>query len=280
MTSWLRSSRPGGWTRDIVLLLAAASSILIPPACASQQPFLPVQTAQPIARRRDAAAGSGLLKRQEGCIPNFYSCASQGNDFAGVCCQIGQSCTRDAGQNPACCPANAVCTGTAPASFVTPGPAQTAVSFVANPYFSFPYIATYFDNPGDCSAAVTQCGNNYQACTSQLGGQGGFGVTIVVPGGAGTTVTGGGQANLGPVSATSICMHILSISPSQKHASPRVLSSVACNDLRVDMCTMTGTTTGGFYFGTGNGAAMPTAAPACLGAMVAGVAGLAVMNGF
>lgn len=58
------------------------------------------------------------------------------------------------------------------------------------------------------------------------------------------------------------------------------LSSLACNGLRVDMCTMTGTTAGGFYFGTGNVAARPTAAPACLGAMVAGVAGLAVMNGF
>lgn len=44
------------------------------------------------------------------------------------------------------------------------------------------------------------------------------------------------------------------------------------------MCTMTGTNSGGFYFGTGNVAARPTAA--CLGAVVAGVAGLAVMNGF
>lgn len=110
---------------------------------------------------------------------------------------------------------SAVCTGTAPASFVTPGPAATtAVSYVSNTYFSFPYIATYFANPGHCSAAVSQCSANYAACTAQLQGQGGaggagYGVTIVVPGGGGTTVAaGGGGATYNSASATSVCKGI------------------------------------------------------------------------
>jgi hypothetical protein len=103
---------------------------------------------------------------------------------------------------------SAVCTGTAPASFVSPGPTATAVSYVPNAYFSFHYIATYFDNGGYCSAAVSQCSANYAACTSQLGGGAagaGYPVTIVVPGGGGTTVTAGAGATVGAASATSIC---------------------------------------------------------------------------
>jgi hypothetical protein len=59
------------------------------------------------------------------------------------------------------------------------------------------------------------------------------------------------------------------------------LSSAACSGLQSSMCTMSGTTADGFYFGTesGNGAARPTAA-ACaglVGAIVAGVAGLGIL---
>ena len=105
--------------------------------------------------------------------------------------------------------ASAVCTGTAPASFVTPIPTAAPVSFVVNPYFSFPYVATSFGNPGPCSPAVSQCRANYAACTGQLDGQalsGSYGVTIVVPGNGGTTVVGGGGGiTYNPASATSIC---------------------------------------------------------------------------
>jgi outer membrane lipoprotein SlyB len=60
------------------------------------------------------------------------------------------------------------------------------------------------------------------------------------------------------------------------------LSSVACGDLQPSMCTMTGTSAGGFYFGTdsGNAAARPTGAAACaglVGAVAAGVAGLGLL---
>ncbi|KAK3310308.1 uncharacterized protein B0T15DRAFT_32653 [Chaetomium strumarium] len=222
------------------------------------QPFRPVETAAAIAKR-------------QGCLPDFFSCADQGAAFSNVCCQNGQRCQLDANNNPACCPGGAVCTGTAPASFVTPSPATaTAVSYVSNPYFSFPYIATYFANPGYCSAAVSQCSANYAACTSQLGGPsagGGYAVTIVVPGGGGTTVTAGASATVGVASATSICSS---------------LSSAACSGLQASMCTLSGTSASGFYFGTesGNFAARPTAAAGCaglVGAVAAGVAGLGII---
>ncbi|KAL2255990.1 hypothetical protein VTK26DRAFT_2381 [Humicola hyalothermophila] len=236
--------------RDLLLVSTAWVSTV----CASLQPFLPAETAGAIAKRQE-------------CIPNFYSCADQGDAFIGVCCQNGQRCALDADNNPACCPAGAVCTGTAPASFATPRPATTAASYVPNPYFSFPYVATYFANRDHCSAAISQCSSNYEACTAQLGGGqdgGGYAVTIVVPGGGGTTVAAAAGGAVGAASATSICSS---------------LSSAACGRLQPDMCTLTDTSAAGFYFGTENAAARPTMA-ACAGVAgavaAAGVAGLGI----
>lgn len=94
-----------------------------------------------------------------------------------------------------------------------PAATTTVVSYVPNVYFSFPYIATYFANPGFCSAAVSQCSANYAACTDHLGGAGqvggGFGVTIVVPGGGGTTITAGAGTTVDVARATSICKFAL-----------------------------------------------------------------------
>ncbi|KAK4105974.1 hypothetical protein N658DRAFT_2390 [Parathielavia hyrcaniae] len=227
---------------------------------ASLRPFQPVET------------GAAVVRRQS-CLADFYSCADQGAIFNGICCQSGQSCALDANGNPACCPVNAVCTGTAPASFVPPGSSPTtAVSYVSNVYFTFPYIATSFANPGHCSAAVSQCSANHAACASQLGGSGGAGyaVTIVVPGGGGTTVTAGAGISVAPAAATSIC---------------NSLSAEACGGLELGMCTLAGTSASGFYFGTGSGnaAARPTAAAAaaCAGLVgavaVAGAAGMGVL---
>jgi hypothetical protein len=209
-------------------------------------------------------------------------------------------------QSPRCADSNslpafsAVCTGTAPATFVTPGAAQTtAVSYVPNVYFSFPYVATYFANPGYCSAAVSQCSANYAACTSQLGGSGGAGyaVTIVVPGGGGTTVTAGGGISVAPAAATTICTILFPVFPhshmlgrwravrltdSLARITGNSLSSAACRGLQQSWCTLTGTSAGGFSFGTetGNAAARPTAAAACaglVGAVAMGVAGMGIL---
>lgn len=158
-----------------------------------------------------------------------------------------------------------VCTGAAPATFVAPTAAPTAVSFVPNQYFSFPYISTAFANSAACTSAVSQCSRNYDMCTSGLQGQAGFGVTVVVGGGSGgTTVANQGGVNLGPSSATSICAS---------------LSSKACFNIQSSSCTQTGG--GGFVVGTGNAAVRPTPPPGLsimgLGVMAVG-AGLGLMG--
>lgn len=104
------------------------------------------------------------------------------------------------------------------------------VSYVPNSYFSFPYAATTFGNSASCASAVKACSSNYNACVTGLRGSGGYGVTIDVPGGGGTTV-GGIAGNLGP-SATSICSS---------------LSSQACSKLEATKCES---------FGNGSGASI------------------------
>ncbi|OHE91759.1 hypothetical protein CORC01_12933 [Colletotrichum orchidophilum] len=143
----------------------------------------------------------------------------------------------------------AVCTGTAP----TTAPTATAVSYVPNAYFPFPYIATSLDR-GECSSALSQCSRNYQSCVTQLDGNAGFGVTVVIPGGGGTTVAAT-RPDVG-TSATPICSS---------------LSSQACYGLSNDQCAQS-TTVNGVVI---NAAARPTAA--CVARLAAGL-GIAVFG--
>ncbi|KAL8304332.1 hypothetical protein RB597_004443 [Gaeumannomyces tritici] len=225
-------------------------------------PFMPVETGV-------LGAVKALDRRQQaGCIANTYSCAGMGAQFANICCPNSQLCRLDDNNQPACCPANAVCTGTAPATF-RPPTTTAPVSFVPNQFFPFAYITTSFPNQGACSAAISQCSRNYDTCTSQLQGQGGGagnGVTIVVPGGngAGTTIAAGTHQNLGPQSATSIC---------------GALSSTACFNIQPTVCTSQGNV-GVFFVGSENAAARarPTPPPGLpLAHLVVGV-GLGVMG--
>ncbi|KAM5356346.1 hypothetical protein ACJ41O_002992 [Fusarium nematophilum] len=164
-------------------------------------------------------AASLLFRRQDSCPSNTFQCSEElGEQFRDICCQNGQSCALDADEQPACCPSGAVCTGTAPASPTRD--ATASVSYVPNSYFAFPYAATSFSNEGACSSAIDACDENYDRCVEFLEDGGQYGVTIVVPGGGGTTVEGGGQA-LGP-SATEVCSS---------------LSSRACGDLEGDQCS-------------------------------------------
>lgn len=114
---------------------------------------------------------------------------------------------------------SAVCTGTAPASAT--GEPTAEASYVPNSYFAFPYAATTFTNEAACTSAVDACEKNYDQCVNFLGDGGQYGVTIVVPGGGGTTVQGGGQA-LGSSSATAVCSS---------------LSSRACRNVSSDDCS-------------------------------------------
>ncbi|KAI1764053.1 hypothetical protein GGR53DRAFT_337678 [Hypoxylon sp. FL1150] len=199
---------------------------------------------------------SPVQKREIDCPSNYFSCEDDGAAFAGTCCENGQMCALDAYSSAACCPTTATCTGVAPTG-TTP-----AVSYVSNTYFSFPYIQTSFANSVACSSALSQCSKNYQACTSALGGGSGevWGVTIVVPGGGGTTVAATAGTGLPSATATSVC-----------HS----LSSEACYNLQSTQCTQAGVT-GGFVLGNGNHAARPTAA--CVAGVLAGV-GIGLMGG-
>ncbi|KAH7026348.1 uncharacterized protein B0I36DRAFT_249062 [Microdochium trichocladiopsis] len=187
------------------------------------------------------------LQRAVSCPGGYFSCEDRGSAFLGVCCRNGQLCALDGNNQAACCPQGNVCTGVAPS-----GTGAPAVSYVPNTYFPFPYVATSFSNSGACSAAVSQCNANYQACTADLAGaNNGYGVTIVVPGGGGTTVAPTRPAVALPT-ATSVCQS---------------LSREACHGLQGSQCTQTGTNNG-FIIGTGN-AARPTAA--CMAGVLAGV---------
>ncbi|KAF4777966.1 hypothetical protein HER10_EVM0010900 [Colletotrichum scovillei] len=190
-----------------------------------------------------------LFRRQD-CPAGTSKCSdSLGAAFDGICCATGQVCELDDNNRPACCPSGAVCTGTAP----TTVPTATAVSYVPNAYFPFPYIATSLDR-GECSSALSQCSRNYQSCVTQLDGNAGFGVTVIVPGGGGTTVAAT-RPDVG-TSATPICSS---------------LSSQACYGLNNDQCAQS-TTVNGVVI---NAAARPTAA--CVAKLAAGL-GIAVFG--
>lgn len=133
-----------------------------------------------------------------------------------------------------------------------------------NSYFSFPYLAsTSFPNAAACTSAASACAADYAACTADLGSGSGssasaYGVTIVVPGGGGITVAPTQAAgSLGAAAVSSVCGS---------------LSRAACFGLQSSVCSQSGTAGGtGFYVGTQNAAARPTAPP-CAGVVVGAVA--------
>ncbi|KAL0936645.1 uncharacterized protein CTRU02_208860 [Colletotrichum truncatum] len=225
------------WTAQLASLLVAS------PILALANPT-PTRTTAPTLASTYRAGKASLLRRQD-CPAGTYSCSnSLGESFEGICCTTGQVCELDDSNRPACCPSGAVCTGTAPTTAPS-GP--TAVSYVPNEYFPFPFIATSLDR-SECSSAVRQCSRNYESCVTQLQGNAGFGVTVVVPGGGGTTVAAT-RPDVG-TSATPICSS---------------LSSRACYGLENDQCARS-TTVNGVVI---NHAARPTAA--CMAGIAAGV---------
>lgn len=128
-------------------------------------------------------------------------------------------------------------------------------------------MATSFPNSAACLSAVSQCGADYSACTADLEGldsADGYGVTIVVPGGGGVTVSPSRGSGLGTSSATSICAS---------------LSSEACSGFQSTQCYQTGTPTAGFYVGTSNAAPRPTANCRMAGAVVVAGVGMGIFGG-
>ena len=178
-----------------------------------------------------------------------------------------------------CCPTGAKCTGTVSSGIASLGsaaatttsssgpPPTTAAatsttgtaSIFSNTYFPFPYVPQTYINSAACNSAYLACQSNYAACTHDLQ-QNSFGVTIVAPNGAGTTVAPTAAQSLPAAAATSICSS---------------LSSVACYDIQSDDCAAFGTATstgGDFIVGmTSNPAARPTVGCMVAVGVVAGV---------
>ncbi|KAL2756107.1 hypothetical protein ACRALDRAFT_1042838 [Sodiomyces alcalophilus JCM 7366] len=165
----------------------------------------PMPTLTPGPTARVLGTYLHLFRRQDADCPEgtFMCSSSLGDGFKGICCLHGQVCEYDDSGEPACCPSGAVCTGIAPPNPEMP---TTAVSFVPNGYFPFPYIATSLDQH-QCSSAVSQCSRNHEACLTELhGGDDGFGVTIIVPGGGGTVIDAS-RPTLG-TSASPVCLSL------------------------------------------------------------------------
>ncbi|KAI1339568.1 hypothetical protein F5Y15DRAFT_76803 [Xylariaceae sp. FL0016] len=195
-----------------------------------------------------------IFKRDVTCPADYFSCEDQGAIFDGTCCENGQICAVDAHSSAACCPTSATCTGVAPSTTVS-------ASYVSNSYFSFPYIGKSFSNQAACTEAVSDCSRNYDACVSGLEGiTAGYGVTVQVQGGGGTTVAAA-QASLPSATATSVCQS---------------LSTKACYNINTNICGTVGTTAGFTIGGANNKAPKPTTPP-CMAGIIAGV-GLGIMG--
>lgn len=203
-----------------------------------------------------------LLKRQN-CPANYFYCSTIIQSAA--CCSTDAVCSLDNAGNPACCPIGSYCTGTIPvgskpsstAVFVTTtssgvvivsttttaAPATTTaaatITYVANPYFPYPYIATSFANSAACASAYSSCANNFAICTADLagGGNGGYAVTVSGPNG-GVTVSPTAAMSLGTAIANAVCSS---------------LSSVACSG-NSGTCSVYGTAAATTTFVVGSGA--------------------------
>ncbi|KAI1268800.1 hypothetical protein F5Y18DRAFT_167733 [Xylariaceae sp. FL1019] len=186
------------------------------------------------------------------CPANYFSCEDKGAAFEDTCCENGQKCSLDAQSSAACCPATATCTG------VAPDQNTATATYVSNAYFTFPVVPTSYSNVGACSVALNDCNTNYRACVSDLEGiGGGYGVTIQVPGGGGTTVAPA-VTSFPSATATSMCS---------------TLSLSACHGLSGGSCAQG--THGAIVVGNENVASRPMAASAA--AVIAGV-GLALVG--
>lgn len=51
-----------------------------------------------------AIAAKASSDNDGSCPANFYSCASQGSQFDGICCPYDQVCALAGDNRPACCP--------------------------------------------------------------------------------------------------------------------------------------------------------------------------------
>jgi hypothetical protein len=177
--------------------------LLIPTSALQHPPIAPFYSPLPATENNP----SHLFKRDDNCPVNYNSCTTLSPSDGAACCSQGSTCTLDAASNIACCPIGALCTGVLPLASSIPTVTTTdAVSTVSNSYFPFPYVATTYSNSLACATASSVCAVNYAACTADL--TGGYGVTIVAPGG-GVTVAPE-ATDVGAAQAASVCSSLSS----------------------------------------------------------------------
>jgi hypothetical protein len=184
-----------------------------------------------------------ILHKRQTCPTGYNNCGYLGSGADGACCSSDQNCAVDAAGHVACCPSNAVCTGTIDGTITvsvttsttnTPVPGETTTtgsfnsvnpittgvagggSTVPNTYYPFTYIPTFFANAGICSSYWTSCQSASASCFTSLAGTNGVTVSGVA---GGTTIMG--QSALVAISASSICSS---------------LSATACRGLSTQRC--------------------------------------------
>jgi len=176
-----------------------------------------------------------LVVKRQPCPDYYNSCSTFG--YSGNCCAVNTNCALDEAGHIACCPINAVCTGTvgggagpitsstsgpfilgsstttpttSPATFTVPTTGvQGGGSTVPNAPFPFVYIPNSYANPDLCSSYWTSCQIESTRCFSSLAG-----ATQV-------TIAGPGVTSPGAASASSICSD---------------LSATACYNLELPTC--------------------------------------------
>jgi len=232
-----------------------------------------------------------LLVKRQNCQSGYNSCSDLGADS--VCCASGTNCALDDAGHVACCPDNAVCTGTiagtitgtvttsstSSGGFVLGGTTTSSTtstttsagitslttgvsgggSTVPNNFYPFIYIPTSYANADLCTSAYSSCQTASTSCFVSLAGANGVTVSGL---GGGTTVQGASGTIAS--SASSICSS---------------LSSEGCYGLQETQCSVfgsgsagTATTTTGFVQ-VGNDGSRPTD---CFGMVYAAGAGAAL----
>lgn len=151
-----------------------------------------------------------LNKRVANNCPGGYNPCSNLNNL-NVCCRTDAHCARDGANNIACCPNGASCTGSLAAatgttsSFMFPqtatatatGDATSTTNGISitgstmNGAYPFVHVPTTFADAATCSAYYSRCQSDYTQCTSSLGNNGQYAVTVAGNNGAGVTVQGG-----------------------------------------------------------------------------------------
>ena len=203
-----------------------------------------------------------LLHKRQNCPTGYDSCSGLGSGGDAACCYTNLNCDFDDAGHVACCPSNAVCTGTIDGTIAYSVTTTTGVTAavtgayggggtVPNVFYpSYTYMPTGFANAGVCSSAWTACQSQSTSCFVAVAGQNGVTVAGVAGGITQLGVTGTALS-----SASSICSS---------------LSERACYNLQETNCAQFSNGAGGVTVAANAGRPRQTACPGMVYAIGAG----------